>query len=399
MGNNYKLIILGLSAFLAIGCATQEEKQARLEKKNRHFEQLKKEIKFYNYNDPQLCTVSKECRFIMSYSCWADTPDFEKNCQRRFLATAKKYAGDTYLYTAKPELEGKDLTLVNGEIYSCSSDGYKFPERYVKSFKSKEKYAGYRVRFIPAEYNKKCGILNGCESLQGLLKCSSSRNNAAIRCYKYLKRHIPKTYPTYLINDGKYTQVKNSSGMVVPLNYNIKGTIFSCPEEKTSALQKYSGKIYNDMPSDFESEQYQIDNARIKMVSGVGNISVINTQLSKDVLYLRKRGGYYLDLHGPSSELTRLVKNELSELGYTVTNEAAKSISIYVDTIESFPRKWIYGERTNVIYKITLGNAETFTVYRESVALGEPNAIVNDSLAKVAIDILNNERVRQYLKN
>ncbi|VAW97500.1 hypothetical protein MNBD_GAMMA21-2537, partial [hydrothermal vent metagenome] len=28
MGNNYKLIILGLSAFLAIGCATQEEKQA-----------------------------------------------------------------------------------------------------------------------------------------------------------------------------------------------------------------------------------------------------------------------------------------------------------------------------------------------------------------------------------
>lgn len=135
------------------------------------------------------------------------------------------------------------------------------------------------------------------------------------------------------------------------------------------------------------------------MVSGVGNISVINTQLSKDVLYLRKRGGYYLDLHGPSSELTRLVKNELSELGYTVTNEAAKSISIYVDTIESFPRKWIYGERTNVIYKITLGNAETFTVYRESVALGEPNAIVNDSLAKVAIDILNNERVRQYLKN
>jgi len=207
--------------FIFMGCAGQE-RRAEYKAVRDEIIVVASQVNTLMPNAKDWCEAESACQYLRNIKCGGATG---QECVDALKRDTVKLGGDTVVIQSINEYIGvKGRMLVYGQAFNCNNKFTQLGMRYQAVNPTRLK----RVRYINAEYAKKCDIKKNCKFIQPF-ECRSNDYNPARKCISDLDKRFPDfgAVNSLVFKQEKFTVERDNGGRQAG-DYILSGDGYHC---------------------------------------------------------------------------------------------------------------------------------------------------------------------------
>ncbi|MGD8785550.1 MAG: hypothetical protein PVG75_13990 [Thioalkalispiraceae bacterium] len=216
-----KYLYVLLIGFLLLGCATPEERAAKIALKN-DISKAAPNVKLILPGSANWCEAETRCEYLRDLKCGTATDDI---CKEHFQTDTVKLGGDTVVIQSFQEYYGiRARRYSYAQAYRCTGKFNDIGQRYQAINPTRLP----KIKYLNGEYAKRCGSTQDCTRV-GPFECKNTDWYPARRCLRVLaeKYNDPARVNTLVFEEERFTE-SDDNGRYQKGDYVVRGSAYQC---------------------------------------------------------------------------------------------------------------------------------------------------------------------------